>query len=65
VGPYTADTWMGQVPGRLLQRHPRLPISIHVEPCESLPPGPSDCKCRRERHARSDTAHCGCARACY
>jgi DNA-binding transcriptional LysR family regulator len=37
VGPYTADTWMGQVSGRLLQRHPRLRISIHVEPWESLP----------------------------
>ena len=23
VGPYTADTWMGQVSGRLLQRYPR------------------------------------------
>ena len=37
VGPYTADTWMGQVSGRLLQRYPRLRISIHVEPWESLP----------------------------
>src|SRR5262249_36782901 len=37
VGPYTADTWMGQVSGRLLQRYPRLSISIHVEPWESLP----------------------------
>jgi DNA-binding transcriptional LysR family regulator len=37
VGAYTADTWMGQVSGRLLQRHPRLRISIHVEPWESLP----------------------------
>jgi DNA-binding transcriptional LysR family regulator len=36
VGPYTADTWMGQVSGRLLQRYPRLRISIHVEPRESL-----------------------------
>jgi len=37
VGPYTADTWMGQVSGRLLERYPRLRISIHVEPWESLP----------------------------
>jgi DNA-binding transcriptional LysR family regulator len=37
VGPYTADTWMGQVSGRLLQRYPRLYISIRVEPWESLP----------------------------
>jgi DNA-binding transcriptional LysR family regulator len=37
VGPYTADTWMGQVSGRLLQQYPRLRISIHVEPWESLP----------------------------
>jgi DNA-binding transcriptional LysR family regulator len=37
VGPYTADTWMGQVTGRVLQRYPRLGISIHVEPWESLP----------------------------
>jgi DNA-binding transcriptional LysR family regulator len=37
VGPYTADTWMGQVSGRLLQRYPRLHISIHVEPWGSLP----------------------------
>jgi DNA-binding transcriptional LysR family regulator len=37
VGPYTADTWMGQVSGRLLQRYPRLRIAIHVEPWESLP----------------------------
>jgi hypothetical protein len=37
VGPYTADTWMGQVSGRLLQRYPRLHIAIHVEPWESLP----------------------------
>jgi DNA-binding transcriptional LysR family regulator len=28
---------MGQVSGRLLQRYPRLRISIHVEPWESLP----------------------------
>jgi DNA-binding transcriptional LysR family regulator len=61
VGPYTADTWMGQVSGRLLQRYPRLRFSIRVEPWESLPPSPSDCKCRRERDARSDTAYCGCA----
>jgi DNA-binding transcriptional LysR family regulator len=37
VGPYTADTWMGQVSGRLLQQHPRLRISIDVEPWENLP----------------------------
>jgi DNA-binding transcriptional LysR family regulator len=37
VGPYTADTWMGQISGRLLQRYPRLHISIQVEPWESLP----------------------------
>jgi DNA-binding transcriptional LysR family regulator len=37
VGPYAADTWMGQVSGRLLQRYPRLRISIHVEPWENLP----------------------------
>jgi DNA-binding transcriptional LysR family regulator len=37
AGPYTADTWMGQVSGRLLQRYPRLCISIRVEPWESLP----------------------------
>jgi len=37
VGPYTADTWMGKVSGRLLERYPRLRISIHVEPWESLP----------------------------
>ena len=37
VGPYTADTWMGQVSGRLLERYPRLRISIHVEPWENLP----------------------------
>jgi DNA-binding transcriptional LysR family regulator len=37
VGPYTADTWMGQVAGRLLQRFPRLRVSIQVEPWESLP----------------------------
>ena len=37
VGPYTADTWMGQVSGQLLERYPRLRISIHVEPWESLP----------------------------
>src|SRR5262249_44899284 len=29
--------WMGQVSGRLLQRYPRLRISIHVEPWERLP----------------------------
>jgi DNA-binding transcriptional LysR family regulator len=37
VGPYTADTWMGKVSGRLLERYPRLRIAIHVEPWESLP----------------------------
>src|SRR4051812_36154830 len=37
VGPYTADTWMGQVSGRLLRRYPRLRIAIHVEPWEGLP----------------------------
>src|SRR5262245_14576311 len=37
VGPYAADTWLGQVSGRLLRRYPRLRISIHVEPWESLP----------------------------
>jgi DNA-binding transcriptional LysR family regulator len=37
VGPYIADTWMGQVSGRLLERYPRLRISIYVEPWESLP----------------------------
>jgi DNA-binding transcriptional LysR family regulator len=37
VGPYTADTWMGQVTGRLFERHPRLSISVHVEPWEVLP----------------------------
>jgi hypothetical protein len=43
VGPYTADTWMGQVSGRLLQRYPRLqcgsgsashPTTAHL-PCET------------------------------
>jgi DNA-binding transcriptional LysR family regulator len=37
VGPYTADTWMGQASGRMLHRYPRLRISIHVEPWEALP----------------------------
>jgi DNA-binding transcriptional LysR family regulator len=37
VRPYTADTWMGKVSGRLLQRYPRLRISIRVDPWESLP----------------------------
>jgi DNA-binding transcriptional LysR family regulator len=37
VGPCPADTWMGQVSGRLLQRYPQLRISIRVEPWASLP----------------------------
>jgi DNA-binding transcriptional LysR family regulator len=37
VGAYTADTWMGQVSGRLLQRHPGLRIAIHVELWKSVP----------------------------
>ena len=37
VGPYAADTWMGQVSGRLLRSYPRLRIAIYVEPWESLP----------------------------
>ena len=37
AGPYAADAWMGQVSGRLLRRHPRLRISLHVEPWDRLP----------------------------
>ncbi|WP_165253657.1 LysR family transcriptional regulator [Paludisphaera soli] len=37
VGPYAADIWTGHVSGRLLERYPRLSLSIHVEPWETLP----------------------------
>ncbi len=37
AGAYAADIWIGRVSGRLLERHPRLRMSIHVAPWEDLP----------------------------